>query len=280
MHLQTRLRVTCQAKRGLKWRRPIRACGRAFSGTQGGVRPKHAAELAWWKSELRSIVDWYEGRRWLYALPPPSPEQKHRASTLEGSACVTRLMQGLDRYPNALAISRNHFTGKTILDLGCGPLPWSVAFEDCRIVGLDPLVVLYEEAGFPLGEFVDRITFVRGVAEEMPFPSRSFDAVISVNALDHVDDFASAAREICRVLKPQGVFRTEVHYHPPTDLEPHSLDDQEILLHLGDLGIERIRETAPGEPFRDPESVRNIDPSERLVVWANDHVGKLSGRRP
>jgi SAM-dependent methyltransferase len=227
---------------------------------------------------LRDVVEWYEGRRSLYGVPPPSSEQKYKASTPEASACVTRLMQGLDRYPNALAISRNHFTEKTILDLGCGPLPWSVAFEDCRIIGLDPLVVLYEEAGFPLGEFVDRITFVRGLAEDMPFPSRSFDAVISVNALDHVDDFASAAREICRVLKPQGVFRAEVHYHPPTELEPHSLDDQEILLHLGDLGIEKVRETVPGEPFRDPESVRKIDPGERLVVWANDDARTLLGR--
>ena len=46
-----------------------------------------------------------------------------------------------------------------------------------------------------LHEFTDRVTFVRGFAEAMPFPAASFDAVIAVNSIDHVDDFARAARE-------------------------------------------------------------------------------------
>jgi SAM-dependent methyltransferase len=207
----------------------------------------------------------------MYGRRPPSAAEKQVRETIEASAGVTTLAVSLDRYPEALKIPRDHFAGKTILDLGCGPYPLSTAFEDCRIVGLDPLILRYEAAGFPLAEFTDRITFVQGFAEDMPFPSGSFDAVISVNAIDHVDDFARAAQEISRVLKKDGALRMQVHYHSPRELEPHALTDDDVLAHLGHLGIEKISEEIPSAPARDPDSVPPaIDPDERLVVWAND----------
>ena len=229
--------------------------------------PKHLAELAWWERALRKRVAWYSGEQAMYGQPPPTPDEKHVRETVEASAGVTTVAVSLNRYPEALKIPRDHFAGKTILDLGCGPYPLSIAFEDCRIVGLDPLVLHYEAAGFPLAEFTDRVTFVRGFAEDMPFPSQSFDAVISVNAIDHVDDFPRTAREISRVLKKDGVLRIQVHYHPPRELEPRVLSDHEVLTHLGHLGIKKISEEVPSSP---PDSARTIDPNERLVVWAND----------
>ena len=231
---------------------------------------KHIAELAWWERGLRYRVEWYRGERTMYGRPPPTDEEKQVRDTIEASAGVTTLAVSLDRYPKALKISRHHFAGKTLLDVGCGPYPLSIAFEDCRIIGLDPLVGRYEEAGFPLSEFTDRVTFVRGFAEDMPFPGQSFDAVISVNAIDHVDDFARAASEISRVLKKDGVLRMQVHYHPPRKLEPYALTDEDVLAHFGHLGIEKISEEVPSGPARDPGSSPDVDPRERLVVWAND----------
>jgi SAM-dependent methyltransferase len=235
-----------------------------------GLGPKHLAELAWWERALRHRVEWYQGERTMYGRRPPTPAEKQVRETIEASAGVTTLALSLDRYPKALKIPRDHFAGKTILDVGCGPYPLSIAFEDCRIVGLDPLILRYEAAGFPLAEFTDRVTFVQAFAEEMPFPSGSFDAVISVNAIDHVDDFARAAHEISRVLKKDGALRMQVHYHSPRELEPHALTDDDVLAHLGHLGIEKISEEIPSSPARDPDSVPAIDPNERLVVWAND----------
>ncbi len=232
--------------------------------------PKHLSELAWWERELRDDVAWYKGERWLYGRPPPEPDEKEIRATIEASACVTIVAQNLNYYSDTLQVARNYFAGKTILDLGCGPLPFSVGFDDCRIVGLDPLIDRYDAAGFPLGEFTDRVTFVRGFAEEMPFPARSFDAVISVNAIDHVDDFARTASEISRVLKNNGVLRMQVHYHAPTELEPQSLSDKEMLARLGRLGIQKLSEKVPSRPCRDSNSTKPIDPSERLVLWAND----------
>ena len=247
------------------WRR------RGKRGSSMRLGAKHQAELAWWERALRHRVEWYSGERTMYGRPPPTADEKQVRETIEASAGVTTVAVSLDRYPRALKIPRDHFAGKTILDLGCGPYPLSIAFEDCRIVGLDPLVLDYEAAGFPLAEFTDRVTFVRGFAEDMPFPSQSFDAVISVNAIDHVDDFARAASEISRVLKKDGILRMQVHYHPPRKLEPHSLTDDDVLAHLGHLGIGKVSEEVPRSTARDPNSsAPPIDPGERLVVWAND----------
>ncbi len=206
----------------------------------------------------------------MYGQPPPTEEEKQVRATLEASAGVTTVAVSLNRYPEALKIPRDHFAGKTILDLGCGPYPLSIAFEDCHIVGLDPLVQEYEAAGFPLSEFADRVTFVRGLAEDMPFASESFDAIISVNAIDHVDDFPGAAREISRVLKKDGVLRMQVHYHAPKKLEPNALDDEVILAHLGHLGIEKVSDEAASIPAREPDSTPALASDERFVVWAND----------
>jgi ubiquinone/menaquinone biosynthesis C-methylase UbiE len=235
-----------------------------------GVAQKHLSELAWWERELRYDVAWYKGERALYGLAPPRPDERKIRGTVEASACVTMVAQRLEYYPETLEVARSHFRGKTILDIGCGPLPFSIGFEDCRIVALDPLVREYEAAGFPLAEFTDRVTFVRGFAEDMPFPSRSFDAVISVNALDHVDDFGRTTREIARVLKENGVLRIQVHYHSPTPLEPQRLTDYEVLKHLGHLGLEKVSEKAPSGRSRDSNSPKPIHENERLVVWAND----------
>jgi SAM-dependent methyltransferase len=236
----------------------------------GDLGPKHLSELAWWEEGLRKRVAWYRGERSMYGRPPPTEDEKQVRDTVEASAGVTTVAVSLNRYPEALKIPRDHFAGKTILDLGCGPYPLSIAFEDCRIVGLDPLVREYEAAGFPLSEFADRVTFVRGFAEDMPFSSHSFDAVISVNAIDHVDDFGGAAREIGRVLKKDGVLRMQVHYHAPKELEPQQLSDDIVLAHLGHLGIEKISEELPPPVAGGVGSATAIDPSERLVVWAND----------
>jgi SAM-dependent methyltransferase len=206
----------------------------------------------------------------MYGQPPPTDDEKQVKATVEASAGVTTVAVSLNRYPEALKIPRDHFAGKTVLDLGCGPYPLSIAFEDCHIIGLDPLVREYEAAGFPLSEFADRVTFVRGFAEDMPFSSQSFDAVISVNAIDHVDDFASAAREISRVLKKDGVLRMQVHYHAPTKLEPNALDDDMILEHLGHLGIKKVSDEVPSIPARGPDSIPTVASGERFAVWASD----------
>ncbi len=233
------------------------------------LKGKYLGELSWWKDELTRLVAWYQGEEAeFWDVPAPKPDQKRSAGSLPASAALTFLALFADYYPKALAVSRDHFAEKTILDVGCGPLPFSIAFNDCRRIAMDPLVDDYLTAGFPLDVFWDRVMFIRGFAEDMPFPSRFFDAVISVNAIDHVDDVAAAAHEITRVLKPEGIVRMQVHYHRRMPLEPQSLSDSDVLAHFGHLGVRKVSERAPTRY----EAHYPEDRDEKLVVWGNEPV--------
>ena len=113
------------------------------------------------------------------------------------------------------------------------------------------------------------MTYVKGRAEDMPFEDGVFDAIISVNAIDHVDDIGQSAREISRVLAPGGIVRLEAHYHRPSKLEPHSLSDDTMIRYFGHLGVRKVGEKAALERQRVGEG--HVDEfEEKLSVWAND----------
>lgn len=148
---------------------------------------KQEAELRFWQGESRNIED-----------------------------------HDLTRYPRHLMLPADFFTGMRVLDVGCGPIPYASAFTGCNMWGIDPLLEGYREAGYDLS----RMTYICAPAERMPFDDGFFDAVISMNALDHVDDFDKTAAEIRRVAKH--LIHLEVHYHEPTVCEPHRLDDDRM----------------------------------------------------
>jgi len=64
--------------------------------------------------------------------------------------------------------------------------------------------------------------YVKGRAENMPFQSRSFDIVSSIDSLDHFDNVDLALKEIHRVLRVGGVFLLYVDLNPG-ELAPCSL---------------------------------------------------------
>lgn len=84
-----------------------------------------------------------------------------------------------------------------ILDCGAGSRP---IYHDN--------VVNYEIARYPS-------TDVLGVAEQLPFKDDSFDAVFSYAVLEHVKRPFMAAKEISRVLKPDGTLRVIVPFLQP-----------------------------------------------------------------
>ena len=59
-----------------------------------------------------------------------------------------------------------------------------------------------------------------GAPYGLPFPDDSFDAVVSWQVFEHVQNYDDALREIRRVLRPSGV---SLHVFPPTyrPIEPH-----------------------------------------------------------
>ena len=231
---------------------------------------KSVGELRWLRGEVPKFLAWYQGDLpELWGVSAPSEAVKVRGFDQFLNAVSTFLSMRAGYYPQHLLAPPTHFAGRKLLDVGCGAIPFALGFVDCQIYGVDPLTDEYRALGFPLDQYSDRMTYVKAGAEHMPFEDNFFDAVISVNAIDHVDDIAQSAREISRVLAPTGTARFEVPYHSPSRLEPLALSDEAMMTHFHDLGLRKIAEriavederVGPGQPD---------DLEEKITVWAND----------
>ncbi len=125
-------------------------------------------------------------------------------------------------YTDHFGLSVSDYSGKRVLDLGCGPrgsLEWATGAEER--VGLDPLADIY----LGLGASKHGMDYVASGAEAIPFPDGYFDIVCSFNSLDHVEDVGQVIEEIKRVVSVGGLvlLLTDVH-EEPTPQEPAVFD--------------------------------------------------------
>jgi SAM-dependent methyltransferase len=95
-----------------------------------------------------------------------------------------------------------------VLDVGCGTGYTTSGIlnrEDvCEVVGLDMNPVQLKRAVKNLVSEKDRISISRGDADNLPFIDGSFDAVISIGAIEYFPDPERALKELARVTKPDG----------------------------------------------------------------------------
>lgn len=103
---------------------------------------------------------------------------------------------------HALALIERHADGM-VLDCGAG-------LRNTYY----PNVVNYEIVAYDT-------TDVLGAAECLPFADESFDAVLSLNVLEHVKDPFQAAREIMRVMKPGAELMAVAPFLQPLHGYPH-----------------------------------------------------------
>jgi SAM-dependent methyltransferase len=87
-----------------------------------------------------------------------------------------------------------------VLDLGCGSSSFAAGNTAARVIRVDR-----EIHAFPEKEFV-----LQADARRLPFPDRSFAAVISNHSLEHFDDLSGALHEIARVVCPEGALFVSV----------------------------------------------------------------------
>jgi len=86
----------------------------------------------------------------------------------------------------------------TILDAGCGVGCHLASLNVAHRIGLDISIRNLTSAR----KQFRNIDFILGDAEELPFRNDSFDAVLIVSLLHHVENHDKAIVELCRVLKP------------------------------------------------------------------------------
>lgn len=224
---------------------------------------KYQAEADFWKESIQKMVQWYNGEIELYETPSPSENEKIKTNNPEHSAILTwTKMHQEVKYLLDLQLSKDAFKGYKLLDVGSGGIPSALAFEDCELYALDPLWADYIGAGYPI-HYYDRVKFVHGFSENMPLPDNFFDAVISVNAIDHVDDFQKTANEIKRVLKDGGKLRLHIHYHKATVPEPIELNDQIVADAFSwSKNFKKLHESNRKTGYTAPEG-------ETFALWSN-----------
>jgi ubiquinone/menaquinone biosynthesis C-methylase UbiE len=136
-----------------------------------------------------------------------SPHPVHSAAFFEETRGKRyKFHTDLDKPFMQEAIGFSKYTGKKVLEIGCGigidALEWKLAGN--TYVGLDynfPSVQItrgrFEDAGCD-GEFTN------GDAENLPFPDKSFDIIYSFGVLHHTPGTEKAINEVHRCLRPGG----------------------------------------------------------------------------
>ncbi len=98
--------------------------------------------------------------------------------------------------------------GQRVLDIGCGPgyLAEEMAREvglDGRVCGVDISESMLALAGRRCGGS-GRVSLRKGRCEDLPYEDATFDAVVSAQVYEYVEDVERALAELFRVLRPGG----------------------------------------------------------------------------
>ena len=231
---------------------------------------KNSRETGYWQNNAEKMVRWYRGEMDYRGFSAPEESERETRFDERKNAIMTYIAAETRKatYRHDLFLPRDSMKGKRVADIGSGPMPTLDVFSECERYCIDHLIDDYRNLGYPLEEYEEGTTFVHCKSEDMPFGADFFDAVISRNALDHVDDFSASCREILRVLKPDGWLHIQLHYHDPTATEPQKLDDTLVEELLESTGIRKIHMMKEAWGFK----------GGTTVVWSNIPEDQLEPR--
>jgi ubiquinone/menaquinone biosynthesis C-methylase UbiE len=96
---------------------------------------------------------------------------------------------------------------RNVLDVGCGTgyllrLLATRRPDVVQLVGIDPAGAMLDVAREH--PFDRRIEFAAGAVEELPYPDRTFDLIVTTTSFDHRTDQQAGIAECARVLSPEG----------------------------------------------------------------------------
>jgi len=100
--------------------------------------------------------------------------------------------------------------GESVLDIGCGGgvdtmIAATMTGPTGRVVGIDMSSEMLERARENLSQtHLANVSFQESSAEDLPFPDKDFDVVISSGVVNLIPDKLKALREAFRVMKPGG----------------------------------------------------------------------------
>ena len=119
-----------------------------------------------------------------------------------------------------------------VLDIGSGEGQITRAMagknREISIVGIDPSHAQLHNALLTSGTNNDKISYVRGTAEELPFREHSYGMAVCCLVIEHTVNQDLVLKEVARVLKPGGKFILLVN-HPFFQGTGSGLVDDQIL---------------------------------------------------
>lgn len=232
---------------------------------------KNRYELAHWQDLITQASGWYDGRT-PFRFPFPDEATKEKRFGRVKNVLMTYIAAETEHasYRTDLLLPADVFRGMKVADVGSGPLPTLLVFDDCERTCIDHLMDEYRRIGYPLEEYEPTVRFVQAKSESIPLPDGTFDAVISRNALDHVDDFESTAAELIRILRPGGMLHLLLNYHLPTRTEPQAIDDARVLSAFAALPLHEVLEQKNAWGFDGGATVLWTTHPERMISPRQD----------
>jgi demethylmenaquinone methyltransferase/2-methoxy-6-polyprenyl-1,4-benzoquinol methylase len=129
------------------------------------------------------------------------------------------------RWRRFLVSRVNAIPGSWVLDAasGTGLVARELATRNLRVAALDPSPAMVRRGvqAVRAEGLVDRVHFLGGRAEELPFAEETFDAVTFTYLLRYVADPAATVAELARVLRPGGVMAS-LEFHVPERAWAHA----------------------------------------------------------
>jgi ubiquinone/menaquinone biosynthesis C-methylase UbiE len=163
----------------------------------------------------------------------------------------------------------------TCIEIGCGTGPLAVELakrSELTMIGLDidaDMQPLYEKTAREAG-MSDRLRFVEGDAQDLPFPDNSADIVVSRGTLTFIPDIGKCLREVRRVLKPEGVaFLGGRYLYTPHKYE---ISNEKLKQIVRDSGVEDAQVILDRGQWvkivgpQAPEAARNVATGPHLLA--------------
>lgn len=162
----------------------------------------------------------------------------------------------------SLHIERYEFAARklrdasSILDIACGVGYGARLLKDslpaARVTGVDASAPAIEYAVGRYGR--SDLTFQ--VADATTFDAGPFDALVSLETIEHLQDPAAFLRRVTtRLLRPGGIFVGSVPVTPSMDANPHHLHDftsrsfRKLLASYGLIDFDRLHQVQPYSPL-------------------------------
>ncbi len=104
-------------------------------------------------------------------------------------------------------LAQANWQGARVADIGTGKGRFAIACarQGAKVYALDIAPEMLDEAGRAAKRAGARVRFVRGDAENLPYPDRFFDIVLCMETIMHVPHPEQLVREVARIVRPGGL---------------------------------------------------------------------------